>query len=291
MAHTRRQLQELLFGAGLRPVRKLGQNFLVDLNLMRLLVDSADLSASHTVLEVGCGTGSLTSLLAERCGAVVAVDIDAELVRIAECELIEYDNVTIICRDILAAKSAICPEVISALNLAQAELAGPLLLVANLPYHIAGPLIVNLLLSLAAGPFCEGMFVTVQSEVADRMTAAAGCKSYGLLSILMQSTGSIERLRSIGPQSFWPSPQVDSAMIAWRLDRELLGRLGDIRHLKRTIDILLGHRRKKIGRALALAGMDERALESVRSLGIDLNQRGESLSPAMFVDLSNALIS
>ena len=138
----------------------------------------------------------------------------------------------------------------------------------------------------------DGIFATVQLEVAQRMTAAPADKSYGLLSILMQATGDVRLLRTLNPQAFWPQPKVRSAMFAWHYDEEKYRRIRCITHLKRTIDALLGHRRKKISYGLAqLTSVAPAELAPVlASLGIDLDARGETLSPGQFVALANHLV-
>jgi 16S rRNA (adenine1518-N6/adenine1519-N6)-dimethyltransferase len=163
---TKQQIRELLDSAGVRPNKRFGQNFLIDLNLMRLLIDTANIQNNDVVLEVGPGTGSLTSAIAEKAGYCVSVEIDGVLANIAKSQLADKPNVEIIATDALKNKFEIEPVVIDALNRARAIHNGRLLLVANLPYIAATPLIINLI----TGPvIADAMFVTVQKEVADRM--------------------------------------------------------------------------------------------------------------------------
>ena len=287
MPHTKQQLKDLLTAAGVRPRHKWGQNFLIDLNLMRMLVRAAALQGNETILEVGCGTGSMTALLAEGGGAVVAVDVDRTLAEIAERELELYDNVAVVCNDVLAGKNAIAPSVREAVRRSRAEAGGEFCLIANLPYQAASPLIVNLLLEKDEGLTPDGMFVTVQAEVAERMAAEPGTKAYGLLSILMQAIGEVRRLRVVKPQAFWPQPKVNSAMIAWRRDPERCAEVKDMVALKKTVDLLLRHRRKKIKTCLAGHRGGEKLAEVLDTLAIDPNGRGETLSVQQYVQLSN----
>ena len=179
---SKHQIRELIDSAGVRPNKRFGQNFLIDLNLMRLLIDTAIIQNNDVVLEIGPGTGSLTLGIAEKAGYCVSVEIDPVLANIAKGQLADKSNVEIIAADALKNKFEINPVVIDALNRARAIHNGRLLLVSNLPYIAATPLIINLI----TGPIiADAMFVTVQKEVADRMNSQAGIKDYGILSILM----------------------------------------------------------------------------------------------------------
>lgn len=286
--HTKQQIQHLLDHAGIRPRHTWGQNFLIDLNLMRLLVDAAELRGHELILEAGCGTGSLTSLLAEKGGAVIAAEIDPCLQKIARAELSDYDDVHIVAGDVLANKNSVNPQIISALREARQRVDGPFLLMANLPYQAASPLIVNLVLTANEGiGVLDGFYVTVQLEVAERMIAHPGRKVYGLLSILLQAAGTVEIIRKLNPQSFWPPPQVHSAFVAWRRDHEKCHRIADMGRLKTVIDLLLRHRRKKIRSCLqnSLPGPD---LDTkLQSADIDPDARGETIPPEGFVRLAN----
>jgi 16S rRNA A1518/A1519 N6-dimethyltransferase RsmA/KsgA/DIM1 with predicted DNA glycosylase/AP lyase activity len=136
---TKRQIQRLLASAGVSPNKRLGQHFLIDLNLMRLLVDSAHISDNDIVLEAGCGTGSLTEALAEKAGYCLAVELDESIAKIAKGQLVKAENVEIINTDVLETKHTISRAVTETLELCQKNHAGRILLVANLPYSIACP--------------------------------------------------------------------------------------------------------------------------------------------------------
>ena len=156
---TKSQIQQLLATAGVSANRQFGQHFLIDLNLMRLLIDSAEIAADDIVLEVGCGTGSLTEGLVEKASRVIGVEIDRTLAEIARMQLAKAGNVEIINADALENKNTINLAVAEALATAHKGFSGRTLLVANLPYNIASPLMLN----LATGPVtAAGMYVTVQ---------------------------------------------------------------------------------------------------------------------------------
>ena len=288
MPQTKRQIEILLTGADVAPRHKWGQNFLIDLNLMRLLVDAAELCADDTVLEVGCGTGSMTELLAERAGAVIAVDIDPALAQIAGEQLAGYDNVTVICGDVLATKNELSSEVLEHISKARERTGGRLLVVANLPYDVATPVMMNLL----AEPLgLEGLYVTVQAEVASRMVAGPGSKAYGPLGILLQATGYVRLLRKrVKPSVFWPMPKVDSAMVVWQIDKDKCAEINDVHRLKGLVDMMLGQRRKTIRNCLAAGGYDNAVIDrALAKVGIDPSARGETVGVDQMVELANTL--
>jgi 16S rRNA (adenine1518-N6/adenine1519-N6)-dimethyltransferase len=295
---TKRQIQELLSAAGVSPNRKLGQHFLVDLNLMRLLIDSARIGPGDVVLEIGTGTGSLTEALAERAGQVVTVELDPTLAGIARSRLAEARNVRIINGDVLSSKGTINPTVSEAVTEGRARLRsmrpidpieGRVLLVSNLPYDVASSVMIN----LVKGPMtADAMFVTVQKEVAERMTAASGSRDYGTLSIFLQATGEVEMLRRLKPSVFWPPPAVESAMVRYLRDRDKSRRILDMDLFGAVIGLFIGHRRKMLRACIKeatpeLGGRD--LWPKIFELhGIDATRRPEELSPQQYVDLANS---
>jgi len=304
---TKRQIQELLSSAGVAPNRRLGQHFLVDLNLMRLLVDSAQIGPADVVLEVGPGTGSLTEALAEKAGQVVAVELDKTLSGITQSRTTGIGNVQILNMDALSNKGSIAPAVAQAVAAAQAKASllgqtgptgptGPvsagvrLLLVANLPYDVASPVMIN----LAKGPLVvEAMCVTVQKEVAQRMTACPGGRDYGTLSIFLQATGEVELLRTLPPGAFWPPPQVDSAIVRYRRDERKSLRIADMDLFGSVVAMFIGHRRKML-RACAKQAPPELGGPAVwpgifEQLAIDATHRPEEIPPEQYVEMATLL--
>lgn len=152
---TKQQIEQLLASAGVEPNKRLGQNFLIDLNLMRLLIDNANIGNDDIVLEVGCGTGSLTQGLAERAGKVIAVELDGTLTKIAARELANAGNVEVINTDILENKNTINRAVTNAIETARKGRLGRFLLVSNLPYSIASPLMMNLITGATPASCCR----------------------------------------------------------------------------------------------------------------------------------------
>ncbi len=241
--NTKQEIQQFLAQAGISPNQRRGQNFLIDLNLMQLIVEMAHIRSNDTVLEVGCGTGSLTSLLVEKAAAVISVEIEQPLAQIAARQLSEYDNLEIINSDALQSKNTIDSKVIEAIQKNKERHQGRLLLVANLPYSVACPVMMN----LVTGPVkADAMYVTVQKEVAERMKAAPGNKDYGIISIILHAIGTVKIERILKPSVFWPAPQVDSAMVSFVTDNAKQKDVHDLDLLCEVVSLFMGHRRKML---------------------------------------------
>ncbi|MHC5183755.1 MAG: ribosomal RNA small subunit methyltransferase A [Planctomycetota bacterium] len=205
---TKQDIERLLAGAGTQPKHRLGQNFLIDLNLMRMLIQTAHLNEQDVVLEVGTGTGSFSQGIAAQCGRLITVEYDTTLFNIAKSQFSRFGNIIQFNMDVLENKNAIQQEVLDAIESARDEFRGRFLLVANLPYNVGSSVMANLI----SGPVtADGMFVTIQKEVADRMAASPCNADYGTLSILMGATGTVRVLKKLPASVFWPRPQVESA--------------------------------------------------------------------------------
>jgi len=299
---TKKQIQQLLASAGVRPNKRLGQHFLIDLNLMRLLVDTAKITSDDIVLEVGCGTGSLTSELAERAGFVVAVELDRILAELAKTSLANTDNIEVINTDILKNKHTLSPIVVSALETAREKYTGRVLLVSNLPYNTASPTMMNLITGPAAA---DAMYVTVQKEVADRMTAVPGCGDYGILSIFISALGDARIIRVLRPSVFWPQPQVDSAMVSFVRRQEKYERIKEMDLLAEIVSLFMGHRRKTLMAASRLACGRLAKIRNTKDLSthgvnwpeifercdIAPTRRPEQLSSEDYIDIANLCYS
>ncbi len=242
-------LRNLLQERGIRPKSKLGQNFLIDLNLLDLLVRSAELTADDLVLEIGTGTGSLTARLAQVARAVLSVEVDSAFAALAAEAVGSRPNVTLLQSDVLRNKNEIHPAVADAIReLLQRTGARTLKLVANLPYAVATPVISNLLLSDLA---VERMVVTVQWEIAERLLAAPGGKDYGALAVLVQSLAHVSLVRRLPATVFWPRPLVESAIVLVRPDSTRRAHVGDVARFRVFLRDLYAHRRKNLRGALA----------------------------------------
>lgn len=291
MPQTQSEIRTLFYEAGLRPQKQLGQNFLIDGNLMTKLVNAAELEKTDVVLEVGAGTGSLTEMLLSRAGWVVAVEVDRGLYGLLTERLGARPNLALIHSDVLESKSAISPEVISALKEA-VESAGSssgsprVMLVANLPYHVASPLLVDLL--LCEVPFARYCF-SVQREVADRITAEPDTREYGPLSIALQACSRIRKVAHIPPQAFWPSPQVESTVLRLDIDTSRFAARRELRHFVELVRLGFAHRRKKVQYSLRERYREEVLIPACAVIGIDLSARAETISIDQWHALSERL--
>jgi len=287
---TKTEIREALTEAGLRPDAARGQHFLIDGNLMRLLVAEADLGPADTVLEVGAGVGNLTGLLAAEAGRVVAVEVDPRLVEIARGRLAGAGNVDLLAADALADKHHVHPVVVAAVRRGQEALGGPVKLVANLPYHAATPLMVNLVLDPAPP---ERLVFTVQEEVADRLAARPATRAYGPVGVLVQAVAEVAVLRRLPPDVFWPRPAVRSAMVRVRPSAPRRGRIANLAALRRTVTGLFAHRRKRAARSLALADPSGGAADGwaarLAACGLDASARAEAYTVEEIVRLAGAL--
>ena len=242
-----RQFREV----GIRPDPRRGQNFLVDLNLLGILADKADLGPNDVALEVGTGLGSLTALLAQRSAAVITVEVDSRLQHLAAEQLVSFTNVRMLRQDALRNKNNLHANVMAAVAEELAKSSDrQLKLVANLPYNIATPIISNLL-STEITPV--SMTVTIQKELADRITARPGNKDYGALSIWIQSQCDASIVRVMPPTVFWPRPKVHSAIIHIRLDPEKRERIPDRPFFHSFVRSMFLHRRKFLRSVLVSA--------------------------------------
>ena len=283
-------MKALLEYAGIHPSKRLGQNFLVDLNLMRIIVKEAELSSDDVVLEVGCATGRLTELLAQEAGSVYGVEIDPQLADIARKRLADCENVSINSCDILESKRELNRKVIKDLKSVLASREGTRFkVVSNLAYSISSPVIGSLLLGELP---VELMVVTLQQETAQRITAKAGSKEYGTLSVLAQVFSDVKAVRAIPPTAFWPRPEVSSTIVKFIIKPRAMEEIRDVKKLLSVLRAVFGFRRKKLRSAvgyLAGKGKKEAAVRLLEEAGIDADRRGESLSPDEMVGLANLL--
>ena len=255
--------REALRRHGLRPSKGLGQNFLVDRRALRRIVEAAELGPADTVLEVGPGIGQLTRLLAARAGRVVAVELDLRMVAALREELAGCRNVEVVQGDILA--------------LDPGALAGreAYKVVANLPYYITSAAIRHL---LEARPPPSLLVLTVQREVADRITSAPGNMS--LLSVSVQFYGRPQRVARIPASAFYPPPRVESAIVRIDVYPQPPLRGDDARRFFEIVRAGFSQRRKQLRNTLA-AGLGlptEQVAAALRQAGVDPRRRAETLS-------------
>jgi 16S rRNA (adenine1518-N6/adenine1519-N6)-dimethyltransferase len=276
---------------GIRPDTRHGQNFLIDLNLLRVLVDAARLEPHDVVLEVGTGTGSLTALMAPRVAHVVTVEIDPRLHQLASEELLDVANVTLLRQDVLRNKNALDPTMLDIARDKLAESPGRRFkLVANLPYSVATPVLTNL---LACDTVPASMTVTIQKELADRIMARPSTKDYGALSIWIQAQCDVELVRVLPPTVFWPRPKVNSAIIHMELRPQRRAAIGDLRFFHNFTRAMFFHRRKFLRTELTSAYKDRLTKADVdrimADLGLPATARAEELDATTMLRLCESV--
>jgi 16S rRNA (adenine1518-N6/adenine1519-N6)-dimethyltransferase len=289
---TQSYLRSLFAERGIAPQRRLGQNFLIDLNIHELIVKAADVGPGDVILEVGSGTGALTSLMAARGAAVVAVDVDPAMAKLTAEAVAGLPNVRVLHRDALAGKHVLDGQVLDAVRSGLA--AGPdrrFKLVANLPYNVATPLITNLLVHPELCPAL--MVVTIQREMADRLIARPASAAYGAVSVLVQALAEVSIVRGLPATVFWPRPKVDSAVVAIRPDADQRARVRDVAWFHQVVRQVFLHRRKYIRHVLAGLWRDEWTKPEVdawlEAQGLSGQLRAEALDVEEFIGLAHAL--
>jgi len=241
---TQSFLRSLFHQLKLSPKNKLGQNFLIDLNLLDVLLAEAELTATDLVLEVGTGTGSLTGRIADTAGGVLSAEIDGHFFQLAQETIGFRPHVKLLHVDILEQKNRLAPEVMEALRTAwQTGKFTAIKLVANLPYAVATPVISNLLLSDIS---FERMVVTVQWEIAERLLSSPGSREYGALAVLVQTLADVELIRKLPPTAFWPQPKVFSAIVRIKPNATKRARVSNVGALRIFLRDLYAHRRKNL---------------------------------------------
>ena len=281
-------LKQRMEEAGIRPVSKFGQNFLIDLNLVNMIADSASITEQDIVVEVGTGTGSLTGLIAQKAGHVITVEIDQNLWQLAQEELSSFGNITFLQQDALRNKNNLSPVLLDTIRSEMAKAEGSRLkLVANLPYNIATPLITNLLTLDDIVP--TSMTVTIQKELAERIIARPGTKEFGALSLWIQAQCHPEIVRLMSPKVFWPRPKVDSAIIHIETDFDKRSRIPDLTYYHRFVRKLFIHRRKLLRGVLVSVFKNELTKQQVDNIleGINLTGkvRAEQLAAPVIFEL------
>ena len=262
--------------------KRLGQNFLINPDVIEDIITHAEISPEDTVIEIGPGVGFVTEQLVKHAKHVFAIELDEEAVK--ELEKIDATNLTIIHKDILKTDlSELCE--------------GKIKIVANIPYYITSPIIAHLLgeiddLNNKNRNKITDIILMVQYEVAQRMSANENSpsKQYGLLTILSQFWADVEILRLVGRKAFYPAPKVNSALVKLTVREKPLLELTDYTHFRKTVKAGFAQRRKTLKNCLLSGGFSkEKILEAFSKLNIDENIRGEKLSIDMFGKLSEAL--
>lgn len=271
------EVRSLAARLDLRPTKQFGQNFVIDANTVRRIVRESGVTADDVVVEVGPGLGSLTLALLEVTSSVTAIEVDPVLAGALPDTIAEYapqqaGNVRVVLAD--------------ALHIAEVPGPAPTALVANLPYNVSVPVLLHLLELL---PSLEHGLVMVQSEVADRLAAPPGSKTYGIPSVKAAWFAEVRRAGAIGRNVFWPAPNVDSGLVAWTR-REPPTTAVSREQVFAVVDAAFSQRRKALRGVLrGIAGSAAAAEAALVASGIDPLARGESLGISDFVRIAEEL--
>lgn len=280
-----RNTKEILQKYNIRLTKSLGQNFLIDDNIVKRIVDAADVNAADLAIEIGPGIGSMTVELAARAGYVVAIEIDKHLIPALKENLSTFSNTHIINADVLDLDFK---EVIPGFKQDNPSLSS-VKVTANLPYYITTPIIMKL---LEEDPGIDTMVFMVQKEVADRMVAKPGGKDYGALSVAVQYYSEPQKVLSVPPHCFIPQPEVDSTVIRLSIRKTPPVELVSKELFFKVVKASFGQRRKTLVNALFNSGSfvenKEEIKKMLKDIGIGENQRGETLSIMQFAQLANA---
>jgi 16S rRNA (adenine1518-N6/adenine1519-N6)-dimethyltransferase len=288
---TQSYLRRLFARRGISPRHRLGQNFLIDLNIHEMIVQEASVGPSDIVLEIGPGAGALTALLAGSGALVIAVEIDEQMAKLTREAVAAYPRACVLHTDALANKNTLSPIVTETLQEALAAAEAPVLkLVANLPYYVATPVIMNLLVHSTLCPVL--LVVTIQLELAERMIARPSSPEYGALSVLLHALAEVSIVRVLAPSVFWPRPKVQSSVVVIRPDSKRRAAL-DVAWFHDVVRKLFLHRRKNLRHVLAdlWPGRWTKAEAGawLQGLGIDGQLRAEALEVEQFKTLAMAL--
>lgn len=269
----------LLETYGLATKHRLGQNFLIDNHVIEKIMDLAALRGSERVVEVGPGIGTLTLALLQDAARVVSVEADGELEPVLRTHALEHDNFAYIMGDALR----VAPE-----RIAEACGGAPEMLVANLPYNVAATIILQFFQTM---PDLRSAVVMVQKEVADRIAAHPGTKTYGGYTAKLGLYAGVTGRFEVPPRCFMPAPHVDSAVV--RLDRHEVPpapEASDVDRICEVIDAAFAQRRKTIRNSMSASGFDKAALDAAFSAcGIAPTARAETLGVEDFVRLAACL--
>lgn len=258
--------------------KALGQNFLVNEQVIKETIDVAEIRGEDLVIEIGPGLGTLTNELINRAGKVVLVELDPKMIKILEERFLFYDNIEIINKDILKLN---INEIIEKNGYKSAKI------VANLPYYITTPIIMKLLEEKA---MLESITVMVQKEVADRICAKTGTREAGAITYTVEFYANAEEMIDVPHTSFIPMPNVESEVIKLQVINNKFKNIKDEQKLFKTIKHAFMQRRKTLINALQGAGEDKENVRKVlKELNIDDKVRGEALTLEDFINISNLL--
>ena len=273
--------KEILHQYGIKPNKKLGQSFLIDINVINRIVHAANISQEDIVVEIGAGIGVLTENIAKKAKRVIAVEIDRNLVEVLKDKLGVYDNVEVHCGDILKFDFNSISETHSS----------KIKIIGNVPYNISSPLIFRL---LSFRPVISDFMLMLQKEIVQRLVSVPDNKIYGIPSVILQMFATAEKIFDVPSTCFYPQPKVESAIIKGSFREKPLVYLQDEIFFTVLVKAAFAQRRKmlinNLKNAKFLEGLsDDDLKEALDAAGIDGKRRGETLSISEFGNLSNIL--
>lgn len=262
-----------------KPRKRLGQNFLIDKNIQEKIVNSCNLQESDVVLEIGPGRGELTRLLLAKAKKVFAVEIDKELCGLLSSKFSSSSNFELINQDILK---------ISLVDLRGLQGLGKLKVIANIPYYISTPIIAHLLRYKES---IEAIYISLQKELAKRLTALPGNKDYGAFSCFVQFYSQPKILFPIKNSSFWPKPKVDSSFVELKILSAPKVKVKDEESFFKIVRLAFSQRRKVLKNSLVKMVEGDKLIAHLKLLGMKENARAEDLSLKDFARLADCLYS
>lgn len=256
--------------------KKFGQNFIFDTNLLNAIVSDADVDSNTTVLEIGCGAGTLTKQIASKAKRVVSYEIDTNLKPILEENLKDVKNVEVVFADVMSQKTSEIEE----------KLGDDYVIIANLPYYITTPIIFKF---LEESKRLKRLVIMVQLEVAERLTAQENTANYGAITAQLKYRSDVKITRIVKRNMFTPAPNVDSAVV--RIDFVKKYDIRDEKTLNNLIKSAFQMRRKTLCNNLknTFGYTNEQAVKLLSEAGLEPNVRGEALSVEQFVKLANLM--
>lgn len=272
------QLKDVLVKNGFHFNKRFGQNFLTDTNLLRSIVDKAGITAEDTVVEIGVGGGTLTRAIAEKAKRVIGFEIDQNLKPVLSETLGGLDNVEIVFKDIMKMPTEEIEKLVG----------GRFSVVANLPYYITTPILMKF---IEESDMVDGITVTIQEEVADRLCAKAGSGEYGAITAAIDAVGDAEKIIRIDRKMFYPAPNVDSAVVKITMNKAKYD-IKDMKAYRAGVRSAFLSRRKTLVNNIMMSFKTDRKIaeEMVVAVKGDVMARGETLTTEDFVALSDQII-
>ena len=270
------KIRDVLKKHGFTFKKSLGQNFITDENLLESIAEAAEIGKEDTVVEIGCGAGTLTRALSKKAGRVVAYEVDRELQPVLAETLVGCENAEVVFRDF-------SKENLSALQ----EEIGEYTVVANLPYYVTTPIVTRL---LEEGIGVKGVCVMVQQEVAERFCAKENTPEYGAITAAIALRGTAKIVKRVGRNMFFPAPNVDSAVVKIDFIENALP-VKSKEMYRKTVRCAFLNRRKTLENNLmkSFSLPRETAAEILKRAGVEEKARGETLSPQRLAALSDIL--